>query len=83
MNAITKKMLLQKLESGFKGTISWNKYQSKVILSFENNDDRKTHKGYFLPKVEIKDYNDPKVIQQINFTKDLAQDGNTTILICS
>ena len=27
------------------------------VLSFENNDDRKVHAWYFLPKVEIKDYN--------------------------
>ena len=26
-------------------------------LLFENNDDRKEHTRYFLPKVEIKDYN--------------------------
>ena len=24
---------------------------------FENENDRKVHKGYYLPKVEIKDYN--------------------------
>ena len=27
------------------------------VLSFENEDDRKVHKGYSLPKVEIKCYN--------------------------
>ena len=27
------------------------------VLSFENNDDRKGHTGYFFPKVEIKDCN--------------------------
>ena len=27
------------------------------VLWFENNDNRKVHNGYFLPKVEIKDYN--------------------------
>ena len=27
------------------------------VLSFENEDDRKVHTGYYLPKVEIKDYN--------------------------
>lgn len=65
---------------GFKGTINWNEFQSKVtterqnkyldylinlgfqglkrhfILSFENNAYRTGHIGYFLPKVEIKDY---------------------------
>ena len=27
------------------------------VLSFENEDDRRSHSGYYLPKVEIKDYN--------------------------
>ena len=27
------------------------------VLSFENEDDRTTHSNYYLPKVEIKDYN--------------------------
>ena len=27
------------------------------VLSFENEDDRKSHSTYYLPKVEIKDYN--------------------------
>ena len=27
-------------------------------LLFENEDDIKVHTGYYLPKVEIKDYND-------------------------
>ena len=74
--------LLQQLKSGFKRTINWNKYQTKVtiegvnqyldflidpgfqgvnrlfVLSFENEGDRKVHKGYYyLPKIEIKDYN--------------------------
>ena len=73
--------LLQQLKSGFKNTINWNKYQSKVsperqnqyldflidpcfqgvkrhfVLSFENEEDRKVRTGYYLSKVEIKDYN--------------------------
>ena len=28
-----------------------------LVLSFENEDDRKSHSDYYLPKVEIKDYN--------------------------
>ena len=72
--------LLEQLKSGFKRTINWNKYQSKVsterqnqyldflidpafqgvnrlfVLSFENDDDRKVHTGYYLPKVGLKDY---------------------------
>ena len=73
--------LLQQLKSGFKRTISWNKYESNIkifaqnrclnhlinpsfqgvkrlfVLSFENEDDRTSHSTYYLPKVEIKDYN--------------------------
>ena len=71
--------LLQQLKSDFKGTINWNKYQSKqkkymhetnhladpsfqgvvrlFALSFENEDDRRSHSNYYLPKVEVKDYN--------------------------
>ena len=73
--------LLQRLKSGFRRTINWNKYQSDLkthaqnrylnhlvnpnfrglnrpfVLSFENEDDRTSHSTYYLPKVEIKDYN--------------------------
>ena len=72
--------LREQLKSGFKRTINWNKYQSKVsiqapnpyldylidpsfqevnrvfVLSFENRTGRIVHTGYYLPKVEIKDY---------------------------
>ena len=73
--------LLKQLESGFKRTINWNKYQSKVtaqvqnryfdyltgpifqginklfVLQFENRTDRIVHTGYYIPKLEVKDYN--------------------------
>ena len=62
--------LLQQLKLRFKRTSNWNKYQIKVsterqnqgvnrlfVLSFENESDRKVHTGYYLPKVEIKNYN--------------------------
>ena len=73
--------LLQQLKSGFKKTISWNKYESSIkkfaqnrdltylinpsfqgvnrlfVLFFENENDRTSHSTYYLPKVEIKDYN--------------------------
>ena len=73
--------LLQQFKSGFKKTISWNKYESSIktfaqnrylnylinpcfqgvnrlfVLSFENENDRTSHSTYYLPKVEIKDYN--------------------------
>ena len=69
------------MKSGFKRTINWNKYQSKVtvqeqtryldylidpsfqgvnrlfVLSFENNDGRASYTRYYLPLVEIKEYN--------------------------
>ena len=73
--------LLQQLKSGFKRTITWNKYESSTkrfvqnrylnylinpsfqgvnrlfILSFENENDKTSHSTYYLPKVEITDYN--------------------------
>ena len=33
------------------------KEQIDFVLSFENEGDRKVHTGYYLPKLEIKDYN--------------------------
>ena len=73
--------LLEQLKSGFKSTINWNKYESKVpvqapnpyldflinpsfqgvnrlfVLSLENNEARTVDTKYYLPIVEIKDYN--------------------------
>ena len=73
--------LLEQLKSGFKRTIKWNKYMSKIsnqpqnnnlnylidptfknvnrlfVLSFENEDDRTSFYKYYMPNVEIKDYN--------------------------
>ena len=73
--------LLPQLKSGFKRTISWNKYLSKpellaqnanlnhliepsfqgvnrlFVLAFENDDQRTSNKRYYIPNVEIKDYN--------------------------
>ena len=73
--------LLPQLKSGFKRTISWNKYLAKpellaqnlnlnhliepsfqginrlFILAFENDDQRTSNKRYYIPNVEIKDYN--------------------------
>ena len=80
---------LQKLISGFKRTLNFNKYQSKVtvqernrylnylidpsfqgvnrlfVLSFENTNGRTSYKIYYLPQVEIKDYN--VIINKQNF----------------
>ena len=72
--------LLPQLKSGFKRTISWNKYLAKpellarnrnlnhliepsfqginrlFVLAFENGDQRISNKRYYIPNVEIKDY---------------------------
>ena len=74
------KLLLQ-LKSGFKRTISWNKYIAKpellaknaslnhliepdfqgvsrlFVLAFENDTQRINKKRYYIPNVQIKDYN--------------------------
>ena len=73
--------LLEQLKFGFKRTINWTKYQSKIsteaqnqylgflikpsfngvnrlfVLSFENKNERTSHSSYYLPKIEVKDYN--------------------------
>ena len=73
--------LLQRLKSGFKRVINWNKYLSKpellrrnlklshlvessfqgvnrlFVLAFEDDVQRTSAKRYYLPTVEIKDYN--------------------------
>ena len=73
--------LLEQLKSGFKRTVKWNEYQSKIstkrpnqyldyligpsvqrvnrllVLSFENHVHRKSYKRYFLPTLEIENYN--------------------------
>ena len=73
--------LLPQLESGFKRTISWNKYLSKsellaqnsnlnhlvqpsfqgvnrlFVLAFEDDAQRTSNNRYYLPNVEIKEYN--------------------------
>ena len=73
--------LLEQLKKGFKKTIKWNKYKSKMfnqtknnnlnylidpafikvnklfVLTFENEEDRTSFSKYYVPKVEIKDFN--------------------------
>ena len=73
--------LLPQLKSGFKRTISWNKYLAKpellaqnanlnhliepsfqgvnrlFVLVFEDDAQRISNKRYYIPNVEIKDYN--------------------------
>ena len=73
--------LLNKLKTGFKRIIKWNKYMSQMsnqvannnltylidptfsnvnrlfVLSFENEEDRTSFSEYYVPRVEIKEYN--------------------------
>ena len=58
--------LLKQIESGFKITIHWNKYLSKTINQARNRYldylidtslSQDYHNSYYLPTVEIKDYN--------------------------
>ena len=73
--------ILPQLKSGFKKTVSWNKYRSKpellalnpnlnhlvepsfqglnrlFVLAFEDDVQRTGNRRYYLPNVEIKDYN--------------------------
>ena len=73
--------LLPQLKSGFKRTISWNKYLAKpellaqnpnlnhliepsfqganrlFVLAFEDDAQRISKRSYYIPNVEIKDYN--------------------------
>ena len=68
----------EQLRSGFKRTINWNKYQSKVLAKRQNqhldfltdpsfqgvqkkNGGQLVHTGYYLSKLEIKDYSDKPV----------------------
>ena len=49
------------------------------VLSFENEDDRTSHSTYYLPKVEIKDYNvmtDGKKFFDHPINNDLKTYGN-------
>ena len=81
LRAIDDNKLLNSLKSGFKRTITWNKYRSAItnqainnnlnilidptftkvhrlfVLAYENEDDRTSYSKYYLPKVEIKNYN--------------------------
>ena len=100
--------LLQLLKSGFKRTINWNKYQSKVTIHEQpvkinlrtddnirkiatgQRDDYTTvcsldypyFKNYYemiaISKKQALDA-DPKAIEQINFTANLDQPGNSTM----
>ena len=45
----------------------------RFVLSFENEDDRKVHTRYYLPKVELKDYN--VMIDGKNFFDQLVENN--------
>ena len=92
--------LLPQLKSGFKQTISWNKYLSKpellaqnanlnhliepsfqgvnrlFVLAFENDAQRTSNKRYYIPNVEIKDYN--VIIDGKNFFDQPVQNDKVT-----
>ena len=84
------------MKSGFKRTINWNKYQSKVtvqernryldvqdtslqgvnrlfVLSFENTTGWTSYKRYYLPEVEIKNFN---VMTHDNIRKIATSQGD-------
>ena len=71
--------LLQQFKSGFKRTINWNKYESK-IKTFAQNRYLNHYKmiAIDLSKQQALDA-DPRAIQQINFTANLDRVGNTTM----
>ena len=58
------KKLLEQLRTGFKKTIKWNKCKSEItkvnrlfVLSFENEDYTTSYSKYYVPNVQIKDFN--------------------------
>ena len=81
LSAENNNKLSEQLKTGFKRTITWNKYRSEMsnqaknnnliylidptftnvnrlfVLSFENETDRTSFSKYYVPKVEIKDFN--------------------------
>ena len=91
---------MQNLKSGFKRTISWNKYLPKLelfaqnanlnhlikprfqgvnrlfVLAFENDEQRTSNKKYYIPNVEIKDYN--VVIDGKNFFDQPVKNDKVT-----
>ena len=92
--------LLPQLKSGFKRTISWNKYLAKpellaqnanlnhltepsfqgvnrlFVLEFENDEQRTSNERYYIPNVEIKDYN--IMIDEKNFFDQPAKNDKVT-----
>ena len=85
-----KAKVLEQLQSGFKKTITWNRYQyldylidlsfqevNRIfVLSFEDKVNRTSYKRYFLPTIEIKDYN-VIIDGQIFFDQSIKNDLRT------
>ena len=69
-------------------TYAWNQYLNHLVdlsfqrvnrlfvLSFENEHDRTSHSEYYLPKVEIKDYN-VKIDGKNFFDQPISNDAKT------
>ena len=53
MEQISTKSFIRKTKSD----LSFQGVNRLFVLSFENEEDRKAYTGYYLPKVEIKNYN--------------------------
>ena len=56
MEQVSTKSFIRKTKSIFRFLKSFQRVDRLFVLSLENEDDRKVHTGYYLPKVEIKDY---------------------------
>ena len=60
---------------------SFQEVNRLFVLYFKNNGNRKSHRGCFLPKVEIKDYNvtiDGQIVFHQPVTNDLIKSDNIT-----
>ena len=92
--------MFQQLKSGFKRTVSWNRYLSKpellrqdpnlnhlvepsfkgvnrlFVLAFENDAQRTSHSGCYLPNIELKDCN--VMINRENIFDQPVKDNKVT-----
>ena len=57
---------------------SFQRVNRLFVLSFENENDRTSHSNYYLPNVEIKDYNSIKTYETIRKTATFQEDDYTT-----
>ena len=93
MSTQDKTKLLQQLKSGFKRTIIWNKYQSKVSAHEQNQyldylidlSSQGMNRVFILSFENITNrtahtgYKKGKEIQKISFTGNLGREGNKTM----